>query len=525
MVYPREDTTPSDRAGTDPEKPQESKGGSTAEPGLQPGDADEKHQAWLDEEKLDSASKWAAGGFTTLIALLTFFGLKDQALDQALRRNPIPTLCVFLMLGIGVLCSLFAGTIAPFVRVRLWALLLAIMTLLCITATVLPNLVLPGREPNSLGLAGCAILALLLMLGAALCLAKAYDEAQSRRPYRKILSTGIGFLVAAVVAVVFAAFLTTTTAAYTVLGGMALVVAIVWAFANPRASLPATATIVILGVAATSLGLYGAFKVTVESKMSPVEPKISAWLEETAGRDNIKIAAAASRSRDRRLEVIVWGKLRQGESPTGADLAWSAERAEPPSDKDEGSSLTCKPATHEVSSAAAVPSSVTEIWRGVLQPDAFDEINTTLTVPIVPTRWELVAVGYRELEKYEKVFCATRTHAITVLQRRNVMGDVGTEMDGTISADGARNLKVEVAGRNIPWGKWVTLELCRTNRAGHTLHLATETLTPHTTGEISWSASVPSGRVGEGLVLRYKTCNSDGKECTQMKPLAEYNVS
>jgi hypothetical protein len=331
--------------------------------------------------------------------------------------------------------------------------------------------------------------------------------------------------VAAVAAVVFAGLLATTTAVYTVLGGMALVVAIAWAFASRRASLPATAAIVILGVAATSLGLYGAFKVTVESKMSPVEPKVAAWLEESAGRDNIKVAAAASRSRDRRLEVIVWGQLRQGESRTGAQLAWSLERAEPPSDKDGRSSLTCNPATHEASSAAAVPGDVTEIWRGVLQPDAFDEINTTLTVPIVPTRWELVAVGYRELKKNESVFCATRTSAITVLQRRNVMGDVGTEMDGTISADGAtRNLKVEVAGRNIPWGTWVTLELCRTSRPGHISHLATETLTPSTDGEISWSASVPSGRAGEGLVLQYKTCSSNGKECFQMKQLAKYNV-
>jgi hypothetical protein len=91
-------------------------------------------------EKLGDASKWAAAGFSTATAVLLFFGVKEGVLDQAVRQNPLATLCVFMLLGVGVLSALFAGAIAPHVRVRLWGILAAIAVMLLLTALFLPNL-------------------------------------------------------------------------------------------------------------------------------------------------------------------------------------------------------------------------------------------------------------------------------------------------------------------------------------------------------------------------------------------------
>jgi transposase-like protein len=52
----------------------------------------------------------------------------------------LATLCVFMLLGAGVLSALFAGAIAPHVRVRLWGILAAIAAMLLLTALFLPNL-------------------------------------------------------------------------------------------------------------------------------------------------------------------------------------------------------------------------------------------------------------------------------------------------------------------------------------------------------------------------------------------------
>jgi hypothetical protein len=91
-------------------------------------------------DKLEGASKWAAAGFSSVTALLLFFGVKEGVLDQAIRSDPFATLCVFLLLGVGVLCALFANAINPVKRIRLWALLAAIAVMLVLTAVFLPNL-------------------------------------------------------------------------------------------------------------------------------------------------------------------------------------------------------------------------------------------------------------------------------------------------------------------------------------------------------------------------------------------------
>lgn len=93
----------------------------------------------LDVEKLETAFKWTAAGFSTLVAILLFFGIKEGVLDQALRLNPEATLCVFILLGLGVVAALFSPAVGTAVAVRVWAVMVAIFVMGFLTSLFLPN--------------------------------------------------------------------------------------------------------------------------------------------------------------------------------------------------------------------------------------------------------------------------------------------------------------------------------------------------------------------------------------------------
>jgi hypothetical protein len=227
-------------------------------------------------EKLEDASRWAAAGFSTVTAVLLFFGVKEGVLDQAVRQNPFATLCVFILLGVGVLSALFAGAIAPHVRVRLWGILAAIAAMLLLTALFLPNLDVV-RDVEALldkGASGDAwqelakkigwTLAGLFVAGAAVALPLffvRYLETDSRWDLAGWLASAL-VLAIAIGAAFFNARLQTRLS---VAAGAVMLLAIAWSFAQ-KISLPAAAGVIILGVAATSLGLYGAAKLSVGSK-------------------------------------------------------------------------------------------------------------------------------------------------------------------------------------------------------------------------------------------------------------------
>jgi hypothetical protein len=349
--------------------------------------------------KLDGASKWAAAGFSSVTALLLFFGVKEGVLDQAIRLDPFATLCVFMLLGVGVLCALFASAINPVKRLHLWTLLAAIAAMLVLTAVFLPNLDffkgaeedvrellpegVPARAPEISArvniwrwilIVAVAFLALrafvvrwrvpswtsrwdaaILVLSGILLTAtgfKLLNEGARARVlfWGWILIVALAFLALPVLFVKWrdsdtrsrwdGVFLLVASGVLLAATGLAiagasrqtrlsvatgalLLGATAWSFAHKYA-LPAVAGVIVLGVAATSLGLYGAAKVSVGTKIIAVTPQVSASLEQEGGQTFLKVVAVASRMRDAKLLISVAGTPRiqevQARDRTVADL-------------------------------------------------------------------------------------------------------------------------------------------------------------------------------------------------------------
>jgi hypothetical protein len=322
-------------------------------------------------EKLEGASKWAAGGFSAAAGLLLFFGVKEGVLDQAIRLNPFATLCVFILLGIGVLSALFAGAIAPIVRMRLWGIIAAVAVMLLLTALFLPNLDVVRDVEDLLdeGTAGGApdwlkrllfVLAALVVTAAAVALPLFVVRHQNTHHEmdRVVWILSALILLAAVGYAFFNARLQTRLS---VAAGAILLLAIAWTFAE-KVSLPAAAGVIILGVAATSLGLYGAAKLSVGSKIAAVDPQVSASLEQADGQTTLKIMAVASRMSGRKLLITVAGV----------------------------------PRIEELQPRDALGATKGEIWQSVLEPNSIDEIDAILSVPLSPTSRALSGLWLRD---------------------------------------------------------------------------------------------------------------------------------
>jgi hypothetical protein len=463
-------------------------------------------------DKLEGPSKWAAGGFSAVTALLLFFGVKEGVLDQAIRQNPFATLCVFILLGVGVLCALFAGAINPVKRIYLWTLLAAIAIMLFLTALFLPNLDAvrdvedllnngsPATEP---GLRARVLFwgSILILAGAALALpvtaVRLFVDKSSTTGLQQardlmIFILSIGILLGAIIFAIVSASRQTLLAVGI---GALLLVATAWSFAN-KPSLPAVAGVIVLGVAATSLGLYGAAKVSVGTKIVAVNPQVSASLEQANGQTFLKIVAVASRMRDEKLLISVSGISRTQELPLR-------------------------------DTAGMTPG---EIWQSVLQPNSLDEIDTTVTVPIVPTRWELIWISHCQVAEQRfregKRTCTHRKEVSLDLRLRNLTPEAGAEITGHIVAASAKSLKVMLTGRSVAWGSQIQAEICRAHNGSHARQLAFATLTPDVTGAVTWNVPVPAGGNGDELILQYRRCPGedcpDPNELENMTLLAKY---
>jgi hypothetical protein len=470
------------------------------EAGLEEADSGEPPD-FLVVGKLEDASKWAAGGFSVATALLVFFGVKDGVLDQAIRQEALATLCVFILLGVGVLSALFAGAIHPAIHIRLWAIIAAVTVMVSVTALYLPNLgglgageltieELPAGQGEG-GLPGWAkvslfILAGLFVAGAAVVLpllvARLSSTARSLWPI--VIVSGGGFILILLSALAAALISTERQTLLALLIGALFLTAIAWSFVR-MAKVPAMAGIVILGVAATSLGLYGITKLSVQSKLRSIDPQVSASLEQSDGRNILKVVATVTRMRHSGLLITVNGETR----------------------------------IEEVQPREVMGATRQEIWQTVLEPNWLEEINTTISVPLVPSRWELVRVSYCQVDAPRLQECADQSE---VLRVRNLMSEAGAEITGYIVATSAKSLKVALTGKNVASGNQIQAEICRVRKGGHTRQLAYATLTPDTSSAISWDVPVSAGADGDGLVLQYRRCLHGS--CSGMTQIAKYTM-
>jgi hypothetical protein len=478
-------------------------------------------------EKLEGASKWAAGGFSAASALLLFFGVKEGVLDQAVRQNPFATLCVFMLLGVGVLSALFAGAIAPTVLIRLWAIVAAVAVMLLLTALFLPNLDIvrdvkgllhedsPGWLPAWLPewtkkilfplawlpewtrkilfpLIGLIVVGATVAIPLFFVRSRNAEGSQRVEDWVVVLVSAAILLAAGGLAIAHARMQTLLSVAT----GVIFLLVIAGSFAKEKATVPAIAGVIILGVAATSLGLYGAAKLSVGSKIFAVDPQVSASLEQADGQTVLNIVAVASRMQGQKLLITVTGVPRIG----------------------------------EVQPHDAMGATRGEIWQSVLEPNSIDEINTTITVPLASTRWEFVTVSHcrvdeERLDEGIKGCADQQGGGSLAVRARNLMPDVGAEITGHIVAASAKSLEVTLTGRGVAWGIQVQAEICRVRKGEHAQQLAYATLTPDATGAVTWDVPVPAGVDGDALVLRYRQCPL-GSDCSHedMARLAIYTL-
>jgi hypothetical protein len=186
------------------------------------------------------------------------------------------------------------------------------------------------------------------------------------------------------------------------------------------------------------------------------------------------------------------------------------------------------PRVEEVEPREAAGATREEIWQSVLEPNSIDEIDATLTIPVTPTRWELVTVRHcrvdeRRLDE-ERARCAAQQGGALALRARNLMPEAGAEITGHIVAASAKSLQVSLKARNVAWGTRVQAEICRVRKGGHTRQLAYATLTPDTGGAVTWDVPVPAGADGDGLVLLYRQCPRGVVCSNRMTRLATYSL-
>lgn len=90
----------------------------------------------FDLNHLVGLTKWASAGFVALSGIVTFFGLQTGALDRIVSEDPSAVLGVFILIGLGVVASLFARATNPKVAV-LTGWVIALLALLVIYVKVL----------------------------------------------------------------------------------------------------------------------------------------------------------------------------------------------------------------------------------------------------------------------------------------------------------------------------------------------------------------------------------------------------
>jgi MFS family permease len=446
-------------------------------------------------DKLGNASKWAAGGFTALSAVLLFFGIKDGVLDQALRLNPLAALCVFMLLGIGVVGSLFTGAINPNHRIPMWILITAVGAMMLVSAALLPNVEVAAQTEklaavkpgDALRRAIPWILVFIVGVLAALAIPTLFTIAADQNAKRKrqlYVAGGLAIIVLLGV-IAYTVVETNFQAILSLIVAVLFLIGIAWSIAGGKL-MSSAAALLILAVTATSIGLYGASKLSVESKMLAVEPQVSAVLEESKEGAVLKVSALAARMRGDSLKVTVKGQVRTDQMMSASgDDGWE------------------------------------EIWHEVLQPSGLDEINATVPVPLQLTRWEFLRVSHCKVDKQTGAeHCAADSQ---VFQVRNPRG--GAEVTGHIEARSAKSLDVTLTGKDVAPLNRIEAEVCRVRKGAHATQLAYATLTPDDQGALSWKPSVPAGKEGDALVLQYKECRR-GMSCTKvrMTQLARYTL-
>jgi len=482
--------------------------------------ADEESDGFIRHARLDDALKWSGAGFAALVAVLGFFGLKEGTLDldQAFRLYPAATLCVFGLIGVGIVAALFARAVDPKARLRLWALFASLLLMLLIASIFLPDLGDASRNsvtsPDATGRAWEAlrpVLAVFLVIATATLLALGWTIPRvpgSKRWGRAKAAALAGAVVSAAGAVwlllphryepytrvdlgIDTGRLTSTALTLALVLGLVALTAFVFA---RRTTFSIMAGLTILAVASTSLGLYGATKVGVESKTLISLPVVDATLDQKDTGDALAINVKAARLRKYRILLEVLGVPHD-----------QAHRA-----TDETTLVTDeKDAVH--------------IWATLLQPDATDGVDKSLNLPIDIHRWKSIKVQYCLIQGGSASDgCDSQEAFVTADIATTAPTSNIEQFNGTIASAENGKLKASFTAYDVRPGMLTRLELCREHVDQTYGRVAHVTLMPDGDGNVTWEMTVSAGKVGESLILRHTAC-PPGSPCEEAwRELAAY---
>ncbi len=98
------------------------------------GDGEQKLVPDTNPEDTKDLLKWVGGGFTLVVAILAFFGIKDGVLASVVRTEPEAAMAVFALVGVGVVLALIVPAMQSDQRAP-YLLLLGVLALITAAAT------------------------------------------------------------------------------------------------------------------------------------------------------------------------------------------------------------------------------------------------------------------------------------------------------------------------------------------------------------------------------------------------------
>jgi hypothetical protein len=366
----------------------------------------------FDADGLDSATTWTAAGFTALTAVLTFFGIKEGILDRLLRANQTAALWIFILIGLGLVLGLATPALKKDVRMPAFPLVLALLVLTLLTLHFLPNV-----------------------------------EGEKKDSATNTLALGVlVFLGAAALALLFI-----------------------------KAHLPLVVAVLAVAVTATSMGLYGAAKLSVLSTTFTGDSRVTAALEKNDSGEQVKVGVLANRTENKILELDVFGVVGD------------------PNSSGEGL-----------------------IGRARLAPDDAGAIDASLVFPVAASQWDWISVRACDPPQ-----CASSAERVGLSGGRGsgqLLGISGTLSRGAPDA----GINASLVADHVPGGCTVVALVYRLPAAGEPVLAYTASLRPDAAGAATWTPANLPGSTGERLSLRFLVSASPGgKSCAVIQPEQE----
>ena len=236
-----------------------------------------------------------------------------------------------------------------------------------------------------------------------------------------------------------------------------------------RWHLPVVAAVLTVGIAALSMGLYGATKASVVATASVPTPQVTATLSaEQGGMITVDVFA---RGRDAPVQLSVYGF------------------GGPDDDADAGALL----------------------GMASIRPDDAGEIDDSTTFLLNPAAWQRVSVRTCNPPQ-----CPRSEEALTLTTGQGLF--TTTRISGTFSR-GKGVAHAAVDGSALPPGCVLTISVYRKTPVLPKVAVFTARLTPDDTGRISWTHDDVPVAASEELQLRYRIAGTEGTGCADAEEM------